>query len=986
MEKEFIPVEVAKNQVTKIEEDMKQMHKRHVELVEEMDKNYKMIEFKTQEHFTEFLGKWKALARAKIEQYKAAFNEIKAEKETIQVELQPVLLELRSENKKLRKDYEELLDKYNADIQAKRKELKDREELLGSEYQEELAKLKQDNVEMKGLLDDMGVERKSYQERSHVSMQKVKEKLYAAKETAREVASNYIQDCASLVVNEIVNEVERRNSKQNLFEITRSYKLKINALKKELEELKRVKVEMEKLGGDPRKGRDSGDLTETATVNQTANQVRRNDSSKANVSSNFAEDIHKYDRLLEARKGIIKQIKSWRKEFELREKRKCAKDDCKPISDLFRELKEINQIIRSFKGERQDEDSKLDDTMVSLDSGEDTSPLIEEITAENTSLKQELEELRNTLSGKVTKDKVLVHMEKQIVNLKKAKELLDTQFKEANKELQQVKKKEHQPQNNAGAKGGKQGDVANVNELESLRKKLKAVEQERDKLLLEVSKAYSQEKESRAGKSTAKVVPITSLDTEAAFAAKDRLIEELEAKLKESQGGGRPKEGSSGEQMGRLKAEHELALAAREKTAAEKVNKLLKEVDAHKESIQKVTEENNKLSAIIEELEKKGTVLSENIKRLEAEKVKFGDVFSKNKTLEEELEKLKVQISQSKADYSELEGKYKDSMTQRKKLHNIIEDMKGKIRVYCRVRPISQEEKKKGSGSVVNVADEFTLKVQTRNGPKAFSFDSVFGPDATQEKVFEDTKRLVQSAVDGYNVCIFAYGQTGAGKSFTIQGSPSNPGIAPRSFTELYKILSAMNNYTHRVECYMVELYLDTLSDLLLPKSEKKGGVHLDIKEDARGMVYIQGATKRVVSGPKDLMEKLEAGLSDRRTSATDMNANSSRSHLVFSILVECVHKLTSQRTLGKISFVDLAGSERADKAGTSAERLKEGRAINKSLTELGNVIMALSSGSRVVNEHRCEVCAIQEQQADDADERLHWRECKAWTECRRKR
>ena len=94
--------------------------------------------------------------------------------------------------------------------------------------------------------------------------------------------------------------------------------------------------------------------------------------------------------------------------------------------------------------------------------------------------------------------------------------------------------------------------------------------------------------------------------------------------------------------------------------------------------------------------------------------------------------------------------------------------------------------------------------------------------DATQEKVFEDTKRLIQSAVDGYNVCIFAYGQTGAGKTHTIQGNASDPGIAPRSFDEMLKILHSMTNYSYTLQCYMIELYLDTMSDLLLTKEDEE--------------------------------------------------------------------------------------------------------------------------------------------------------------------
>jgi len=976
MEREFIPVEVAKNQIIRMEKDMKQMYERHMALIEEMDKNYRLIEFKTQEHFTEFLEKWRASAKAKIEQYKTAFNELKVEKETIQMELQPVLVQLKSENKNLKREHEELLAKYNEDLEMKKKEHKEKEEVLGSKYQEELAKLKQDNLEMKELLDSMRTERRTYEERTQESLQKMKEKFYMAKETAKDVTKNYIEDCAALVVKEVVNEVEKNISKQGAFELTRTYKLNINKLKKALQEQKTTaNVEIEQLKqtvGELKQDRESDDLTETATLNQTINQVKRNDSNKYNATNNsFVEDINKYDNLLADREKINKKIRSWKRDFQIREKRKCTKEDCKPINNLYEQLKELNRQIRTFKGKENE--------VLFLESDDEQS-FIESMIVENEALKKELEELRSTLLGKVTKDKVVNQLEKQIESLKKAKEQVDVKLKEAladctNYEIQfnDVSEKLKQIQNkkselkdklithiDSGAED-KGGSIEYKNELEALKKKLKTIEQEYAKL---------KSKASHKDKNTAKIVPVTNTQEadikqlEDNLAAKDKLIEELKQKLhngKDNAELSKVKEelkklkesNQAQDQIEKLKAEHALAIAAHDKTTSEKLNELLKEIGIHKGTIGKLTEENNNMKDEITKLEKKSTILSENIKRLEAEKVKIGDVYTKNKTLEEEVDKLKTQLGQLKTDYTEMENKYKDSMTQRKKLHNIIEDIKGKIRVYCRVRPISQEEIKKGSTSIVNITDEFTLKVDTRNGPKAFTFDSVFGPGSTQEKVFEDTKRLIQSAVDGYNVCIFAYGQTGAGKSFTIQGNASNPGIAPRSFKELYRILSGMNNYTYKVECYMIELYLDSLSDLLLPKNQKKDAQHLDIKEDVKGMIYIQGATKREINNADDLMNKLEIGLNERKTSATDMNANSSRSHLVFSILVECVNKQTSQRTLGKISFVDLAGSERADKAGTSAERLKEGRAINKSLTELGNVIMALSSGSKFINKNR---------------------------------
>lgn len=404
------------------------------------------------------------------------------------------------------------------------------------------------------------------------------------------------------------------------------------------------------------------------------------------------------------------------------------------------------------------------------------------------------------------------------------------------------------------------------------------------------------------------------------------------------------------EKIKTLEAQHKQDMILFEKSTNEEIGKRNKELENAKNEINKLTEDNASLLQEKTDLGEKVNILSQNIQRLEADIAKLKNAEAQAIGLAEKVQQLSEQIEKEKADYIIMDKKYKDEMLQRKRLHNIIEDMKGKIRVYCRVRPISTKEKEMGSASIVNIMDEFTVKVDTKYGPKLFNFDSAFGPEATQEKVFEDTKRLVQSAVDGFNVCFFAYGQTGAGKSHTIQGTDQMPGIAPRSFEELQKIMHSMNNYSYTLECYMVELYLDTVTDLLLSKDQRKNPPHLDIKEDIKGTMYVQNATRHPIFTAEDAKKIFDTGLNNRKTFATEMNDNSSRSHLIFSILIECVNKQTSQRTTGKMSFVDLAGSERATKAGTSAERLKEGRAINKSLSALGDVISILSSNSNFMD------------------------------------
>ncbi|KAK6179033.1 hypothetical protein SNE40_011481 [Patella caerulea] len=282
----------------------------------------------------------------------------------------------------------------------------------------------------------------------------------------------------------------------------------------------------------------------------------------------------------------------------------------------------------------------------------------------------------------------------------------------------------------------------------------------------------------------------------------------------------------------------------------------------------------------------------------------------------------------------------------RKKYYNMVEDMKGKIRVYCRARPLSSSEKDRGNVSVINSPDEYSLSISTSRGLKEFQFDQVFMENSSQEKVFEDTNNLIQSAVDGYNVCMFAYGQTGSGKTFTMIGDREQnyPGIAPRAFQRIFELCEEnKSKFDLKVSVYMLELYNEKLIDLFA-KPGNYDEDRLDIKKDKKGMVFIQGAVVKEANNDKELFALFEEGSKNRHVASTKMNAESSRSHLVVGIVLESTNKVTGQIMKGKLSLVDLAGSERVGKTGASAEQLKEAMSINKSLSALGDVISALSS------------------------------------------
>ncbi|GMF23026.1 unnamed protein product [Phytophthora lilii] len=297
---------------------------------------------------------------------------------------------------------------------------------------------------------------------------------------------------------------------------------------------------------------------------------------------------------------------------------------------------------------------------------------------------------------------------------------------------------------------------------------------------------------------------------------------------------------------------------------------------------------------------------------------------------------LNNEIREAKAQYATLETSYREEQALRKKYYNQIEDMKGKIRVYARCRPMSGSENERGCAPCVKFIDEFSLEVSGGNrAAKTFAYDQVFSAASTQVQVFEDTKNLLQSAVDGYNVCIFAYGQTGSGKTFTMTGSESDPGLSPRAIHHLFALAEeGKANFTVSFQATMLELYNDTLIDLF--HLMDGGGSHdnkLEIKKNDKGMVVVQNATLKKCTSPEQTLRLFEAANKKRQVGATKMNAESSRSHSIFSLLVESYNKTTKATTIGKLSLVDLAGSERAGKTGATAERLKEAQAINKSLS-----------------------------------------------------
>ncbi|XP_059871790.1 kinesin-like protein KIF1A isoform X10 [Delphinus delphis] len=281
------------------------------------------------------------------------------------------------------------------------------------------------------------------------------------------------------------------------------------------------------------------------------------------------------------------------------------------------------------------------------------------------------------------------------------------------------------------------------------------------------------------------------------------------------------------------------------------------------------------------------------------------------------------------------------------------------VKVAVRVRPFNSREMSRDSKCIIQMSGSTTTIVnpkQPKEVPKSFSFDYSYwshtSPEdmnyASQKQVYRDIgEEMLQHAFEGYNVCIFAYGQTGAGKSYTMMGKQEKDqqGIIPQLCEDLFSRINdtTNDNMSYSVEVSYMEIYCERVRDLLNPKN--KG--NLRVREHPLLGPYVEDLSKLAVTSYNDIQDLMDSGNKARTVAATNMNETSSRSHAVFNIIFtqkrhDAETNITTEK-VSKVSLVDLAGSERADSTGAKGTRLKEGANINKSLTTLGKVISALA-------------------------------------------
>ena len=311
---------------------------------------------------------------------------------------------------------------------------------------------------------------------------------------------------------------------------------------------------------------------------------------------------------------------------------------------------------------------------------------------------------------------------------------------------------------------------------------------------------------------------------------------------------------------------------------------------------------------------------------------------------------------------------YERARAENKRLHNAVQDLKGSIRVFCRVRPRVPGTDGVSDLDVVRVVvddegspDRLVVRAPTRrpredpDALRTYAFDRVFGPDAAQSDVYEECSALIRCVCDGYNVCFLAYGQTGSGKTHTMSGDrgalsaagfhPSEAlGVNDRALRDVFAVAAERASATsYEVSVSVLEIYNERCVDLLAEEADARVDVTACGSKTGEN---VPDATARRVSSAEEVREVMREGEANRATGATAMNERSSRSHSVVMVRVDGVAADSGARTRGVLYLVDLAGSERLARSEARGERLKESQHINKSLSALGDVVGALRANS----------------------------------------
>ncbi|EXV06518.1 kinesin motor domain protein [Metarhizium robertsii] len=380
------------------------------------------------------------------------------------------------------------------------------------------------------------------------------------------------------------------------------------------------------------------------------------------------------------------------------------------------------------------------------------------------------------------------------------------------------------------------------------------------------------------------------------------------------------------------------------------------ECDSLRDDLEREKSLKGSLQTNITELSAANTTLEAKINSLRSH-VEFLE--SDSKAQSDSFASMEARLQEALAAADEARQKLIKEETERRVLFNKYQELKGNIRVMCRVRPALTDDASAEAG--ILFPDEKTSAEIVLAGPEEksslgvvsrknypFEFDRVFAPVVQNEEIFGEISQLVQSALDGYNVCIFCYGQTGSGKTYTMS---SEDGMIPRATHMIYDTMTKLKekSWEYTMEGSFVEVYNEELNDLLAPndRSAEARSRKLEIRHDeARKQTTIVNCKTVQLNSASSVERILEEAQKNRSVAATKANERSSRSHSVFILKLVGENMATGERCEGTLNLVDLAGSERLKHSQAEGDRMKETQNINKSLSCLGDVIEALGRGS----------------------------------------
>ncbi|KAI3404506.2 KAR3 [Candida oxycetoniae] len=358
-----------------------------------------------------------------------------------------------------------------------------------------------------------------------------------------------------------------------------------------------------------------------------------------------------------------------------------------------------------------------------------------------------------------------------------------------------------------------------------------------------------------------------------------------------------------------------------------------------------------KYEQILKQLTTKNSEKEQEINNFEqqiiAKKQELSNLESASLERSEESKRMQFEIQRMK---SELIGQE----TKRRVLHSLLQELKGNIRVFCRIRAVPEGSRlmnfalsdddlnEEGKQELTLTKDNVGIS-KCSNTTYTFQFDKIFSMTKGNEHIFEEYSQLIQSCIDGQNVCVFAYGQTGSGKTFTMS-NPSN-GMIPLSikkiFDDIKELKEQSQQWSYEITGRFVEIYNESIVDLLDPQPGEKHEIKHD---DINCKTSVTNIKTVPITSPEQANRLLAQVNSRRSTAATKSNDKSSRSHSIFIMDVNGYNRATKTQTFGTLNLIDLAGSERISVSQVEGERLKETQAINKSLSALGDVISSLNS------------------------------------------